>query len=109
MTEVMPQGTREKARLLGISRSTLFYRKKKPDRDWQIKCRIEEVLREFPSYGHRRIALHLKLNKKRIIRVMRMFGIKPYRRRGRRWRKPKCKRRSENPSLKRPIRSVAPE
>lgn len=85
----MPQSTRKKACLLGIARSTLFYRKKKPAEDWHTKCRIEEVLREFPSYGHRRLALHLKLNKKRIIRIMRKYGIKPYRRRKSRWKKPK--------------------
>ncbi|OYV83550.1 MAG: hypothetical protein B7X04_03640, partial [Parcubacteria group bacterium 21-54-25] len=32
--------------------------KKKPDQDWQMKIRIEEVLRVFPSYGYRRVALH---------------------------------------------------
>lgn len=81
--------TRRKARALGIARSTLFYRKKKPDRDWELKCRIEEVLREFPSYGFRRVAQHLALNKKRVQRVMQLFGIKAYRRRGRKWKKPK--------------------
>ena len=73
---------------LGIARSTLYYCKKKIVKDWSLKCRIEEVLRDFPAYGHRRIALHLKMNKKRIQRVMQLFGIKPYRRRGRKWRKP---------------------
>jgi hypothetical protein len=33
------------------------------------------------------LAIHLGINKKRIIRVMRLFGIKPYRRRGRKFRK----------------------
>lgn len=74
------------ARELGVSRRSLYYQATKPAKDWALKCRIEEVLREFPSYGHKRLALHLKLNKKRVRRVMRLFGIKPYRRRG---RKPK--------------------
>jgi transposase InsO family protein len=43
---------------------------------------IEETLRSFPSYGHKRLALHLKINKKRVLRVMKKYGIKPYRRRG---------------------------
>jgi len=81
--------TRAKARALGIARSTLFYHQKKPEKNWLLKCRIEEVLREFPSYGYRRLALHLKENKKKVQRVMRLFGIKAYRRRGKRWRKPK--------------------
>ena len=70
---------------LGVSRSTLYYKQKKPDEDWHLKCRIEEVLRENPSYGSRRIAIHLKLNRKKIKRVMNLFGIKAYRRRGKRW------------------------
>lgn len=89
MRNGLPGSTRTKARLLGISRSTLFYRKKQTEKDWALKVRIEEVLRDFPAYGHRRLALHLHINKKRIQRVMQLYGLKPYRRRGRRWRKPK--------------------
>lgn len=59
-----------------MSRSSLWYRPKKPDKDWALKCRIEEVLRAHPSYGYRRLALHLKENKKKVQRVMRLFGIK---------------------------------
>jgi putative transposase len=75
--------------VVGLSRSTLYYRPKKPDKDWKMKCIIEEVLREHPSYGHRRIALHLKMNKKKIRRVMNIFGIKAYRRRGTKWKRTK--------------------
>jgi len=78
-----------RARELGVSRGTLYYRPKKPDKDWQIKCQIEEVLREHPSYGHRRLAIHLHMNKKKVLRVMNLFGIKAYRRRGRKWKKTK--------------------
>ena len=49
---------------------------------------IEEALRKHPAYGHKRLAKHLKLNKKRILRVMKIYDIKPYRRRG---RKPQSK------------------
>lgn len=41
---------------------------------------IEKVWNDFPSYGHKRLAIELKLNKKRILRVMKKFDIKPYRR-----------------------------
>ncbi len=78
-----------RARELGVSRGTLYYREKKPDKDWELKCRIEEVLRIHPSYGSRRIALHLKLNRKGVKRVMNLFGIKAYRRRGKKWKKTK--------------------
>ena len=78
-----------RARELGCSRGTLYYKPKKPDKDWQMKCLIETVLREHPSYGSRRIALHLKMNRKPVKRVMNIFGIKAYRRRGRKWKKTK--------------------
>src|SRR3989338_3257881 len=75
------------AQELGISLSSLYYRPKLFDKDWQLKVQIEEALHNYPSYGHKRLALHLKINKKRILRVMRVFGIKPYSRRGRRYKK----------------------
>lgn len=78
-----------RARELGVSRGSLYYRRTLPERDWKLKCQIEEVLREHPSYGSPRIALHLKRNRKPIARVMKLFGIKAYRRRGRRYRKPR--------------------
>ena len=77
------------ARQQGISISSLYYKPKLPQKDWHLKNQIEKVLHEHPSYGHKRIALELQFNKKRIRRVMKLFGIKPYRRRGKRWRKTK--------------------
>jgi transposase InsO family protein len=78
-----------RARELGVARSTLYYKPKKPDKDWILKCQIEEILREHPSYGSPRISLALKRNHKPIERVMKIFGIKAYRRRGKRWKKTK--------------------
>lgn len=72
------------AKSLGISRSSLYYRRKGPARDLIIKRKISAVLATYPSYGHRRIAIELRLNKKRIRRVMKKFNIKPYRRRPKR-------------------------
>lgn len=71
----------------GISRASLYYRPVKPKRDWNLKSQIEKVLHEHPSYGYRRIALELGINRKRARRVMRLFGLRPYRRRGRKFRK----------------------
>lgn len=78
-----------RARELGVSRGSLYYRRKLPTRDWNLKCAIETVLREHPSYGSPRIALALKRNHKPIERVMNLFGIKAYRRRAKRWRHPR--------------------
>lgn len=45
------------------------------------------MLERHPSYGYRRIALALNVNKKRAQRVMRRFGVHAYRRRGRKPRR----------------------
>lgn len=68
------------ARDLGISRSSLYYKPKRPLIDEEVKDQVESVQIDHPDYGHKRIAIHLRLNKKRILRVMKKFGIKPYRR-----------------------------
>ncbi len=67
---------------LGISRGMLYYQHKRPLVDEEIKHQIEAVLAEHKAYGHKRIAPELKLNKKRILRVMKKFHIKPYRQHG---------------------------
>jgi transposase InsO family protein len=84
---------------LGVSRRSLYYHHLKPARDWLLKIRVEEVLRDYPAYGHRRIAIHLAINKKRIQRVMKLFGMKPYRRRGRNPKRDKTLAVREYPNL----------
>lgn len=69
----------EVARKLGISRGMLYYQHKRPLIDEEVRHQIEAVLLEHKAYGHKRIAPELKLNKKRILRVMKKFNIKPYR------------------------------
>ena len=74
----------------GLSRASLYYQPKQPFRDWQLKTKIEEVLSKSAchSYGHKRLAIHLDIGKSKILRVMKIFGIKPYRRRGKKlWKK----------------------
>jgi hypothetical protein len=66
---------------VGMSRASLYYQLKQPEKDWTLKQEIEAVLREHPAYGHKRLALALEKNRKPILRVMKIFGIKPYRRR----------------------------
>ncbi len=69
------------AKEAGVSISSLYYKAKQPAKDWGLKQQIEQVLSVHHSYGHKRIALELKINKKRVLRVMKLFGLKPYRRR----------------------------
>jgi transposase InsO family protein len=68
------------AQSVTISRRSLYYVPKQPAKDWQTKQLIELALCDHPSYGHKRLAIHLRINKKRVLRVMKLFGIKPYRR-----------------------------
>ena len=75
------ESKKELAKKLGISRSSLYYKSKMKVRDEAVKEKILLALSEHPSYGHRRLAIHLNRNKKCILRVMKKFGIKPYRRR----------------------------
>jgi len=76
------------AKKLGVSRSSLYYQSKMKIRNQRLKEQILATLSEHPSYGHKRLAMHLKRNKKCILRVMKKYGIKPYRRRVRRpWKK----------------------
>jgi len=77
------------AQALGISRCMLYYEPKQDKKDWETKIKIEKALHDNSSYGHKRLADHLKLNKKRILRVMKKYGIKPYRRHGKKYRKSK--------------------
>lgn len=96
------------ARTLRVARSTLYYERKRPKKDWRLKTRIEEVLAEHPSYGHRRIALALSVNKKRVRRVMRLFGIHPYRRRPKRLRK-RCDEGAEAAPYGNLLQAVVPD
>lgn len=75
----------ELARSLGLSISSLYYVPKRPIIDEEVKRQIESVMSDHPAYGHKRIALSLKLNKKRILRVMKRFSLKPYRRKAKKW------------------------
>ena len=78
---------KEFAKKLGISRQSLYYKPKKPGQDWTLKTKMEEVLHEHPAYGHRRLAMELGINKKRTLRVMNLYGLQPYRRRPKKYRK----------------------
>lgn len=87
-------GKNQLIRLLGITKSVFWYHSRLPTKDEELKEQILAVLEYNPSYGHRRIALALGMGKKRVRRVMRLYGIKPYKRKAR-WRKRRDERRPE--------------
>jgi len=81
--------------VVGASRASVY--KAKSDlqiKDEFLRQQILQVLSAHPSYGHRRIALALGIGKKRVRRVMKLYGIKAYKRKAR-WRKRRDERRPE--------------
>ena len=98
---------KELAKKLGVSESSLYYKPKRPAIDLEVKAQIEAVMAKNPTYGHKRIALALKLNKKRILRVMKKFNLKPYRRRSKKLRKPKDLNKPET-KYKNLIKNICP-
>ena len=65
------------AECMNINHKNIYHQSKMLDRDLKVKEKIEENHITNPAYGHRRLALDLKMNKKRILRVMHEFNIKP--------------------------------
>ena len=73
------------AEALGINRKNIYRPLKQPTKDRILKEQIEAVHRDHPAYGHRRVAMHLKINHKRTQRVMAKFKLRPPRRRVKRY------------------------
>lgn len=73
------------AEVLGVSRGSLYYERKQPVKDADLRSRIEGAWRTVdPAYGYRRLAGALTVSEKRVRRILHKFHLKPYRRRGRR-------------------------
>lgn len=87
------------ADIFGVSRQFLYYKHLQNEKDWNLKIKIEEVLRQYPSYGYRRVARYLRMNKKPVQKIMQLFGLKAFRRRGRKYRKNKDKSVISYPNL----------
>ena len=71
------------ASLLGISRKCIYHKGIKEDKDLSCKHEIENLHLTHPAYGHKRVALALKWDKNKAIRIMNKYGIKPPRRKRR--------------------------
>lgn len=70
------------AKKLGISRSTLYYKPKRPSADEKDKSNILAVMEENPAYGSRRVSIALSWSRKKAQRLMGKFRLKPRIRRG---------------------------
>lgn len=62
---------------MNINRKNIYNKSKKDIKDISVKTDIEKTFESHPSYGHRRLALELKMNKKKILRIMHKYGLKP--------------------------------
>jgi len=67
----------ELAKKLGVSRSSLYYKSKQDLKDKKILPEIKKIMSMNPSYGHRRIAIALKVNHKKVLRLMKKFNLVP--------------------------------
>jgi putative transposase len=76
------------ARKLGISRASLYYESKRKKKDEKDRKLILGIMESNPSYGHKRIALALKMNRKKVLRLMKIFDLKPKLMRRKGWVKP---------------------
>lgn len=65
------------AEAMNINRKNIYNKSKKDIKDMSVKTNIEKTFESHPSYGHRRLALELKINKKKILRIMHKYGLKP--------------------------------
>ncbi len=70
------------AKKLGVSRSSLYYKPKKPPSDEKWRQKIIAIMEEHPAYGSRRVSLALQVNRKGVQRLMRKYRLKPKLRRG---------------------------
>lgn len=76
------------AKRLGIARASLYYKPKKPSLDANTKNDMMAVMADHPAYGSRRVAIALRMNRKKAQRLMAQYGLKPTCRRGFRLVKP---------------------
>ena len=69
---------------MGIKRSTLYYQRKtnihKKQKELRIRKKIEDISREHPYYGYRRITAQLRrdkviINHKKVLKMMQDMGI----------------------------------
>jgi putative transposase len=67
------------AETMGIPRSTFYYQSKIDAKDIVVEEKIKRVLDTDGkrSYGHKRLALDLGINKKKILRIMKKYDLKP--------------------------------
>ena len=71
---------RQQCQLLGVNRSVVYYKGKRPVDESEIMNRIHEIWLKFPTYGYRRITKALQdegydINRKRGYRLMKLMNL----------------------------------
>lgn len=77
MGEVNPGHRQKVAKFLRVDRSALYKVRLQEQKDEALAERIRAVLKEHKHYGHKRVALELKIGKNRARRVMKAYGLGP--------------------------------
>jgi len=62
---------------MNIANKNIYHKRKKEEKDLLVKKQIEDVFKIHCAYGHRRLSLELKMNKKKILRIMKKYNLKP--------------------------------
>jgi len=62
---------------MSINNKNIYSKSQKEEKDLLVKKQIEDVFKIHPAYGHRRLALELKMNRKKILRIMKIYHLKP--------------------------------
>lgn len=62
---------------MNLNSRNIYHQSKKKIKDLRVKQQIEAVFKKHPAYGHRRLALELKMNKKKIRRIMKKYNLRP--------------------------------
>ena len=60
-----------------INPKNIYYQSKKETKDLRVKQLIENAFKKHPAYGQRRLAIYLKMNKKKVKRIMNKYNLKP--------------------------------
>jgi putative transposase len=94
------------AKALGIERKNTYRKSKLAIKDKQLAEQIKHVHKSDPAYGHRRVAWELGINPKRALRVMNKFGIKPPRRKAKKYW---CTRSTDKHSYTNLIKEITPQ
>jgi len=74
--------TRDKCKILGLNRSTYYYKEQSKKIDLNILNKMDEIFTIFPFYGHRKIHKELldldySIGRDRVLKYMEILGLNP--------------------------------